>query len=159
MAPILTYATILWQAIVSPGIAAVPLKTLLTWFNAARRKETPRSWGEVCGPYSAMALSLKRIKWKMSSLAVFQDHKGEEHNIGAIGPRMFASLLKGAWKHRQAEKAAEQLRARQLEHRACRNSWNKGEPQRGAGLNLHPCLCTPRSLPCEELAPQQMQRR
>ena len=62
-----------------------------------------------------MALSLRRIRWQMISLAVFRDHKGDERNIGAIGPRTFASLLKGAWKHRQAEKAAQQTRSRQSE--------------------------------------------
>ena len=39
VAPIVTYANILWQAITAPGIAAVNLPTLVSWYNAASRKD------------------------------------------------------------------------------------------------------------------------
>ena len=135
-----------WQAIVSPGIAAIPLMTLLSWYNAAKLKEIPRNWGEVCGPYSAMALSLRRIRWQMISLAVFRDHKGEEHNIGAIGPRMFASLLKGVWKHSQAEKAAAQIRTRQIEKEKQGEHDEPGEEHRQEKVSTFSPDCAPLDL-------------
>ena len=61
LAPVIAYINVVWQALVSPGIAVVPLATLARWFKAADRRCKPRNWGEVCGPYSAMWLSLRRI--------------------------------------------------------------------------------------------------
>ena len=106
MAPIITYANILWQAIVAPGIAAVKLPCLVQWFAASAKKEMPRNWGEVCGPYSAMRMSLRRIGWSWQSLAVFTDHKGNQHNISAICPNMLSSLLRSAWHARLAKIAS-----------------------------------------------------
>ena len=110
-APIATYAKILWQAMVSPAIAAVPLATLAKWYKAAAMRPTPRNWGEVCGPYDAMRLSLNRIGWKLVSLAVLQDHHETEHNVASIGPRMLEGLLKAAWRDRLAKQAAGHVHA------------------------------------------------
>ena len=78
----------------------------MQWLQAASRKEIPRNWGEVSGPYSAMLLSLNRIGWAWDSLAVFTDHRGNQHNISAIGLKMFSALLKNAWTTRMATTAA-----------------------------------------------------
>ena len=96
MAPIIAYANIPWQAIIAPGVAAVNLACLVQWFATAALKEMPRNWGEVCGPYSAMRMSLRRIGWTWNSLAVLTDHKGNQHNR-AIGPNMLTSLLRSVW--------------------------------------------------------------
>ena len=128
VAPIMAYANILWQAINSPGIATVNLTCLVQWFTAAAKKELPRNWGEVCGPYSAMRLSLKRIGWTWQSLATFIDHKGNRHNISAIGPNMFGSLLRSVWTTRMARTASTK---RGLETR------NQRRVERGRGAGRH----------------------
>ena len=101
-----TYAKVLWQPLTPPAIAAVSMATLDSWFQAAHRKPSPRTWGEACVPYSAMTLSLQRIGWHMLGLASFNDHINIVHNVSAIGPTMLASLLRGAWRHRLAQQAA-----------------------------------------------------
>ena len=109
VAPIVAFAILVWQAITDPVAAVANLATLYQWFSAAKKKPPPRHWGDVCGPFSAMDLSLRRIQWQHISFAVFRDQNGIEHNISKIGPKMITSLLRGAWRHRLGKIAAAQV--------------------------------------------------
>ena len=108
-APIAAYATLVWQVLTMPARAAVPLAVLHEWYRAAQKMPTPRDWGDVCGPFSAMKLSLRRIGWQQLSFATFRDAIGNEHNVSSIGPRMFTSLLRGAWRNRLSKIASDNL--------------------------------------------------
>ena len=127
LAPIISYAKVLWQALVSPGIAVVPLATLVGWYRKAATSVHPRNWGDVCGPFSALTLSLSRIGWAQLSFATFQDHNGLEHNVASIGPKMLESKLKSAWKDRQAEQAAQHVAATFERNIVEESSANRGE--------------------------------
>ena len=105
-APISTYATAVWLAITAPETAPVKLDKIAQWHKVESRKVEPRNWGDVCGPFSAMNLSLRRIGWKQISFATFRDHEGMHHNVADIGPKMFVSKLRSAWRYRTAQQAA-----------------------------------------------------